>query len=178
MRQCLDYCNRIFSAAKDSSINDHTLLTNRESLQEKIKTILLKSLEEWRLVLKFVPDFMQISLNTLNHVGAFNPLFEMIMDFLRNLTVCIGVKRIGRYWPTEVEWLTRLVDWLEQYLSSYSHQQWTTVYTLVLWLSSAVKTPFDLKKFDTKDKEPISRRYFLIYVKGITKFLFIESSQL
>lgn len=155
--ECFAYCSRILSAAK-SATRDSELISNREASQEKVAKIFIKYQEEWRVVIKFVPDLMQTCLEVISLVEVFDPLFDMILEVLRYVALCIGTKRIHRYWPTEVDWLTRIVDCLEKYLAKYELHHWPSVFVLVLWLSAAVKTPFDLKKFDKQAEEPLSHR--------------------
>ncbi|CAG2104205.1 unnamed protein product, partial [Medioppia subpectinata] len=71
--------------------------------------------------------------------------FTAAFTLMHRLVACIG----RRYLPTEVLWLSKLVEWCERQRPEDT-KSWPTRAMLLLWLSIAVKTPFNLKKFDSK----------------------------
>lgn len=157
MNACLEYIEKLKKATYSDDLRCQ-LIEKRESYQENAKKVLGRYGEEWRYVLSYLEEFMRICLETLDLLQPFDPLFEMTLDFLFNVANCITNRRIYRYWPTEVSWLPKLVDWTSRYLDlpetdvkSKNNENWTSVYVLVLWLSAAVKTPFELSRFDTSD---------------------------
>src|SRR5699024_5793082 len=109
----------------------------QESLQESAYKIFVKWKEEWRFVLVFVPEFMSTALAALEATNEdlstmevddgddLTIIFDMVLDFLRNLALCISPKRMTRYWPTEVTWLVKLVGWLESKLESQHNETGT-----------------------------------------------------
>lgn len=166
MKTALEHICRLRDLKTSGSAVDE-IAEKQESLQESVYKIFIKWKEEWRFVLTFVPELMSTALATLEVIPADVPaddvLFAMVLDFLRNLTLCISPKRMTRYWPTEVSWLSKLVRWLELSLAATSDGSlnWSTLYVLVLWLSSAVRTPFDLSRFDVnniKDEHSLEHR--------------------
>ncbi|KAI2806637.1 hypothetical protein BLOT_008594 [Blomia tropicalis] len=155
LKQCRQHLDRLLlvRSLKSSSSEIAKLTLERESLNENMNKILIKWKEEWKIILSFIPDFMTKILEILesNSNGIINVedvIFGMTMEFIRCVTLCISPKRIGRYWPTDVKWLPRIVEWLEQCLSLDKCSNWSNLYVLALWLSSAVRTPFDLNRFD------------------------------
>ena len=119
MKVCQDHINRLRDLRLSTSATDE-IKRQQEALQESVYKIFVKWKEEWRFVLVFVPDFMTSALATLDataeELDKDDVIFDMVLDFLRNLTVCISPKRMARYWPTEVTWLVKLVGWLEMKL--------------------------------------------------------------
>lgn len=157
----IDYCFEYIEIIK--TINDNNQVSEidprKEALKEKTSKILINSKEEWRSVLPYIPRLMSASLDVLKQSNSNDPSFEMIMDLLRNLSICISPKRLAKYWPTDLDWLIKVTQWLEDMIESDSKpQNFSSVYTLILWLASAIHTPFALDRFVCAEEISISPR--------------------
>lgn len=167
LKYCLNYVNTLKSYAITIKNNSKFIpedvgkwLDSHEALKEKTQKILINCKEEWRLVLKIVPIFMDNLLDILQLSNPHEKIFDMALDFLRSLSLCVKSKRLARYWPTQVEWLLKIYQWLDEYLSNYSSStDFSSTNILVLMLASSVKTPFDLSRFDeSNNSDSISLR--------------------
>lgn len=165
LKYCLNYLNILKSYAiilkNDPKFIPEDVgkwLDTHEALKEKTQKILINCKEEWRLVLKSIPIFMENLLDILKLSNPHEKIFDMALDFLRSLSLCVNSKRLARYWPTEVEWFLKIYHWLDKYLSNYSSSaDFSSTTILILMLASSVKTPFDLSRFDkSNDNESIS----------------------
>ncbi|OTF77160.1 hypothetical protein BLA29_002446, partial [Euroglyphus maynei] len=157
---CLKFTDELFEKAKiiaNDEINDNVRqwLMKHEAHEEKIQKILYNAQEEWRSVLPIIPYMMDRYLQTLQLSKPKETIFDMTMNILRSLSVCINPKRLARYWPTDVKWLHPVIEWTELYLNEHydSSIHFSTANVLVLWLASAIKTPFDLSRFDRSESE-------------------------
>ncbi|UXI18699.1 60S ribosomal protein L14 [Sarcoptes scabiei] len=164
----IDYCFEYIEIIK--TINDNNQVSEidprKEALKEKTSKILINSKEEWRSVLPYIPRLMSASLDVLKQSNSNDPSFEMIMDLLRNLSICISPKRLAKYWPTDLDWLIKVTQWLEDMIESDSKpQNFSSVYTLILWLASAIHTPFALDRFVCAEEISISPRIHRIISK-------------
>ncbi|KAH9423999.1 hypothetical protein DERP_008847 [Dermatophagoides pteronyssinus] len=159
---CLKFADDLLEKAKViASCNDkipddiQQWLTKHEAHEEKIQKILYNAQEEWRSILPIVPCLMDRYLQTLQLSKPKETIFDMTMDILRSLSVCINPKRLSRYWPTDVKWLHPVIEWTEQYLNDRYEPSlhFSSANVLILWLASAIKTPFDLSRFDRSQSE-------------------------
>lgn len=145
-------------AANKTEDERRTFAGQQEALQEMASKIMNKYNEEWRLVIKLLPDIVAKSLEALDRLSPLEPAFDITLSVLCSVSTCVGIKRIGRYWPTEVTWLTKLIDWTELYLAKAT-DRCSSIFSLTLWLASAVKTPFALDRFNQPDGQTTVNRF-------------------
>ncbi|KAH7637282.1 hypothetical protein HUG17_7488 [Dermatophagoides farinae] len=139
----------------DNKDNIRQWLTKHEAHEEKIQKMFYNAQEEWRSVLPIVPYLMERYLQTLQMSQPKETIFDMTMDILRSLSICINPKRLARYWPTDVKWLIPVIKWTELYLDDHYDPSvhFSTANVLIIWLASAIKTPFDLSRFDRNQSD-------------------------
>lgn len=159
MTRFMNHVNRLQNYACNKTKEENQIFVDQqEALIETASKLMNKYIEEWRLVIKLVPEIVAKSLDTLDRLSPLEPAFDITLSILKNVANCIGIKRIGRYWPTEVAWLTKLIEWTELYLDIAKDRS-SSIFTLTLWLASAVKTPFALDRFNQPEKLPTSSRF-------------------
>ncbi len=134
-----------------------------ESICERFEYLITK----WQLSPKNIESHLNTFLSLIIDIitkseinsNKFNASFRLIT----RLITSIGYKSVCRHFPTQVFWLTKLINWSELQNINQSNS-WQTRFALLLWLSMAVKTPFHLSKFDAnsgdnKNENTITKRY-------------------
>ena len=158
LKQCLDLVHEL-SLVSDESQLDLTFEHKIEKICERFDDIINKWQTNPKLVESHLNELLSpiISIVTKSQVNSnkFNASFHLI----QRLVSCIGPKSVSRYFPTQIFWLTKLIDWSERQTPGES-KSWRTRSVLLLWLSMSVKTPFHLRKFDSSDENTVSQRIY------------------
>jgi hypothetical protein len=146
-----------------------------ERICERFDYLISKWQTNPKLIESHVKQFLEAIIETVTTSAVNGIRFNAAFQLMHRLVSCIGPKSVCRSLPTEVFWLTKLMDWCERQ-SPEDYKTWPTRAMLLLWLSMAVKTPFHLRKFDAKDetstqKTITERIYALIdaYLKATDK---------
>ncbi|CAG2164592.1 unnamed protein product [Oppiella nova] len=172
-RQCVDLIRQLSSF--DDQNNDEKCMREVERICERFDYLISKWQTNPKLIESHVKQFLEAIIETVTTSAVNGIRFNAAFQLMHRLVSCIGPKSVCRSLPTEVFWLTKLMDWCERQ-SPEDYKTWPTRAMLLLWLSMAVKTPFHLRKFDAKDetstqKTITERIYALIdaYLKATDK---------
>lgn len=147
-----------------SSVNetsDGPVAHKVERLCEQFETVINKwqttpKLVECHLNKLLAPIIAVVTSSQINGL-KFNASFQLI----QRLIACVGPKSILRFFPTEVQWLTKVINWSERQTPNEA-KSWHTRNVLLLWLSIAIKTPFHLRKFDSNEGIKTSERVYTL----------------
>ena len=168
LKKCLNLIEELSLIPED---NTSKLNPKIEIICERFDALINKWQTSPKLIESHLTELLSPIIDNITksevNANKFNASFQLI----HRLVSCIGAKAVCRYFPTEVLWLTKLIDWSERQNPTEPHS-WQTRSVLLLWLSMAVKTPFHLRKFDSKDmtekQDSVSHRIYRlidIYLK-------------
>ncbi|CAG2100123.1 unnamed protein product, partial [Medioppia subpectinata] len=172
--QCMALIGELSTIGDNQSSGDDNKV---ERICERFDYLISKWQTNPKLIESHVKHFLDAIIESVSTSAAVDgQRFTAAFTLMHRLVACIGPKSVRRYLPTEVLWLSKLVEWCERQTPEDT-KSWPTRAMLLLWLSMAVKTPFNLKKFDSKaettsaQKTLVERIYALIdrYLKATDK---------
>ncbi|XP_054168208.1 tubulin-specific chaperone D-like [Oppia nitens] len=152
-RECMKLIGELSSLSGHLSGDSKVNVESRvEHLNERFIYLIDKWQTNPKLIESHVKQFLDSIIAVTTDTQFNGPVFHTCFRFVQRLVACIGPKTIGRYFPTEVVWLPKLIDWCERQ-SPEDTNSWPTRAAILLWLSMAVKTPFHLRKFDSNSSD-------------------------
>ena len=163
LKVCLDLIGEL--SAVDETI-DETVVHKVERICEKFESVINKWQTTPKLVESHLNELLAPIIEILSSSLVNGLKFRASFQLFQRLVACVGAKSISRFFPTEVLWLSKVLDWSEKQTPDDS-KSWHTRHVLLLWLSMAVKTPFHLRKFDSESGVKTSERIYTLIDKYI-----------
>jgi len=140
--------------------------TKHELTVERFKYVLDWYQEQPHLLDPHLESILSIMVNQIR--GEVKPsLLHATTQLMAHLFKVRGPKVVVKYLPHEVEDLEMVVSLLcEQ--DSNDNKSWETRYILLLWLSIIVLIPFNMARFDSGCKAPLSERILSLCKKYLS----------
>lgn len=138
-----------------------------EKLVESFKKAIDPYQEQPELLEPYLAELISKLTAVINDLSVSSNRYHTNFKFLYQLIKVTGFKTIINKFPHEANQLPLLIELLckEDLQDKYN---WQTRYVLTVWLSIAILTPFDLKKFDSDSKDQnISDKIYSALMKSL-----------
>lgn len=149
--------------ARLDPVNDDTRV-EAEKIVEAFRKATDKYQESPELLDQHLTDVIAYLTSNFSDSNISANRFHTTFKLLYQLIKVVGFKHITKRFPHEADKLPMIVELLSQE-DTHDRSNWQTRFALTVWLSIAILTPFDLKKFDPTNS--LSERILNILCKGL-----------